>query len=213
MKTLDKQSVLIDLHYLPCLEFFSCVLNFDEIILESNEHFAKQSYRNRCYLQGANKIEMLSIPVIDGNKKILMKDVKIDYSQRWETIHWRTITAAYGKSPFFEFFADYFQAIYTKKTAFIWDLNYDFLTLCLKLLKQNKTIRQTEVYEKEVKNVVFDARSLINAKRGFEINNFYQPVAYQQNFGNEFEPNLSVIDLLFCRGNQSFEILKKSSTI
>ena len=213
MKTLDTQSVLIDLHYLPCLEFFTCVLNFDEIILESNEHFAKQSYRNRCYLQGSNKIEMLSIPVIDGNKKTLIKDVKIDYSQRWETIHWRTINAAYGKSPFFEFFADYFQAIYDKKPIFLWDMNLSFLTLCLKLMKQNKTISQTEVYEREAKYGVFDARSLINAKKGFETNHFYQPVAYQQNFGNEFEPNLSIIDLLFCRGNQSLEILKKSSTI
>lgn len=212
MKTLDTQSVLIDLHYLPCLEFFTCVLNFNEIILESNEHFAKQSYRNRCYLQGSNKIEMLSIPVIDGNKKTLIKDVKIDYSQRWETIHWRTINAAYGKSPFFEFFADYFQAIYEKKPAFLWDINLSFLTLCLKLMKQNKTISQTEIYEKQVNNGIFDARSLINAKKGFKNNHFYQPIAYQQNFGNEFEPNLSIIDLLFCRGNQSLEIIKKSST-
>lgn len=213
MKTLDTQSVLIDLHYLPCLEFFTYVLKFDEIILESNEYFAKQSYRNRCYLQGANKIEILSIPVNDGNKKILMKDVKIDYSQRWEIIHWRTINAAYGKSPFFEFLADYFQGVYQKKPVFLWDLNFEFLTLCLKLLKQNKTIRQTDVYQKVVENDVIDARLLINAKKSFESNNFYQPIAYQQNFGNEFEPNLSIIDLLFCRGNQSLEILKKSSTI
>ncbi len=213
MKTLDTQQVLIDLQYLPSLEFFTCVLNFDEIILESNEYFVKQSYRNRCYLQGANKIEVLSIPVIDGNKKVLMKDIKIDYSQRWETIHWRTINAAYGKSPFFEFFADYFQNIYEKKPIFLWDLNYSFLTICLKLLKQNKTIRQTEFYQKEPNMGVFDARSLINAKKTFETNNFYKPVVYQQNFGNDFVPNLSVIDLLFCRGNQSLEILKKSSTI
>lgn len=213
MKTLDTQQVLIDLQYLPSLEFFTCVLNFDEIILESNEYFVKQSYRNRCYLQGANKIEILSIPVIDGNKKVLMKDIKIDYSQRWETIHWRTINAAYGKSPFFEFFADYFQSIYEKKPIFLWDLNYSFLTICLKLLKQNKTIRQTEFYQKEPNMGVFDARSLINAKKTFETNNFYRPVVYQQNFGNDFVPNLSVIDLLFCRGNQSLEILKKSSTI
>jgi hypothetical protein len=213
MKTLDTPSVLIDLQYLPCLEFFTCVLNFDEIILENNEHFAKQSYRNRCYLQGSNKTEMLTIPVIDGNKKIIIKDVKIDYSQRWETVHWRTLNAAYGKSPFFEFFADYFQDIYQIKPTFLWDLNYRFLTICLKLLKQNKTIRQTEFYQKEVETSVFDARSLINAKKGFEKNNFYQSVVYQQNFGNDFEPNLSIIDLLFCRGNQSLEILKKSSMI
>ncbi|WP_435355437.1 WbqC family protein [Emticicia sp. SJ17W-69] len=213
MKTPDTQHILIDLQYLPSLEFFTCVLNFDEIVLESNEYFAKQSYRNRCYLKGSNKVEMLTIPVIDGNKKILMKDVEIDYSQRWETIHWRTMNAAYGKSPFFEYFADYFQAVYDKKPKFLWDLNYSFLTICLKLLKVDKTIRQTDFYQKEVNEGVFDARSLINAKKDYKSNDFYQAVAYQQNFGNDFVPNLSIIDLLFCRGNQSLEILKKSSTI
>jgi hypothetical protein len=80
-------------------------------------------------------------------------------------------------------------------------------------MKQNKTISQTQTYEKIPEKGVFDARSLINAKKGFVGNNFYLPTSYQQNFGNDFEPNLSIIDLLFCRGNQSLEILKKSSTI
>ena len=96
-----KSKVLIDLQYLPCTRFFSTLLQFDEIVLESHEHYVKQSYRNRCYILGANKVEMLIVPVVDGNKKILVKDIQIDYQQKWPEIHWRTIKAAYGKSPFF----------------------------------------------------------------------------------------------------------------
>ena len=152
MKTLDTQTVLIDLHYLPCLEFFACVLNFDEIILESNENYTKQSYRNRCYLQGSNKIEMLTIPVIDGNKKVIIKDVKIDYSQRWEIIHWRTITAAYGKSPFFEFFADYFQDIYQKGQKQIQVITPEYSGVQLKM--QNGGIKKAlKEREKELKSL------------------------------------------------------------
>jgi hypothetical protein len=211
MKTLDTQSVLIDLHYLPSLEFFSCLLNFDEIILESNENYVKQSYRNRAYILGANKPEMLIIPILDGNKKTLIKDVKIDYSQHWQLNHWRTIRAAYGKSPFFEFYIDFFQKVFEKKNTFLWDTNFELLTICLKLLRQNKTICLTEKYEKETNIAVFDARSMINPKKEIKNSEFYKIVPYQQNFGNKFEPNLSIIDLLFCRGNQAFEILKKSS--
>lgn len=213
MKTLDTQSVLIELHYLPSLEFFSCIQSFSVVIIESNENFVKQSYRNRCYILGANKTEMLVVPVIDGNKKVLIKDSKIDYSQRWHINHWRTISGAYGKSPFYEFYADYFQSIYDKKHTYLLDLNLEMLTMCLKLLRVNKTIRQSEVYEKEANSTVFDARNLINPKKVSDDSQFYFPSPYQQNFGNEFVPNLSIIDLLFCRGNQASEILKKSKPI
>lgn len=210
MKTLDTQSVLIDLQYLPCLEYFCCLQQFNEIILESNEHYAKQSYRNRAYILGSNKIEMLIIPVLEANKKTSIKEVKIDYSQRWQINHWRAIKTAYGKSPFFEFYADYFWAVFEKKYDNLWDLNYNMLTICLKLLKINKTISQTTGYEKSPNSTVFDARNLINSKKLIESKHFYSPSSYQQNFGNEFVPNLSIVDLLFCRGNQAPEILKKS---
>lgn len=210
MEKQTKGKVLIDLQYLPSTQFFSTLLQFDEIVLECNEHYVKQSYRNRSYILGANKVEMLIVPVIDGNKKILVKDIQIDYQQKWPEIHWRTIKAAYGKSPFFEFFGEYFQQTLQKKPQFLRDLNYELLTICLKLLQVNKTISLTENYKKEPENGVFDARGLINPKKDSETGIYYQPVAYQQNFGNEFVPNLSIIDLLFCRGNQSLGILKKS---
>ncbi|GAB3508062.1 WbqC family protein [Emticicia fontis] len=210
MEEQAKSTLLIDLQYLPCIQFFSTLLHFDEILLESNEHYMKQSYRNRCYILGANKVEMLIVPVLDGNKKILAKDIQIDYQQRWPEIHWRTIKAAYGKSPFFEYFGDEFQQILEKKPQFLWDFNYALLTICLKLLRLNKTIRLTDIYEKEPGNGVFDARGLINPKKEVQTDKYYLPVSYQQNFGSEFVPNLSIIDLLFCRGNQSLGILKKS---
>jgi hypothetical protein len=213
MKTFDKQSVLIELQYLPSIEFFSCIQSYNEVIFESNENFVKQSYRNRSYILGSNKTEMLVIPVIDGNKKILIKDLKIDFSQRWDINHWRTMNAAYGKSPFYEFYSDYFKSIYEKKHSFLWDFNFEILTMCLKLLRINKTIRQTSYYEKEVNSTVFDARNLISPKNKSNSSKFYQTSPYQQNFGNEFVPNLSIIDLLFCRGNQALEILKKSKPI
>jgi hypothetical protein len=213
MKTFDKQAVLIELQYLPSIEFFSCIQSYNEVIFESNENFVKQSYRNRSYILGSNKTEMLVIPVIDGNKKILIKDLKIDFSQRWDINHLRTMNAAYGKSPFYEFYSDYFKNIYEKKHSFLWDFNFEILTMCLKLLRINKTIRQTSYYEKEVNSTVFDARNLISPKNKSNSSKFYQTSPYQQNFGNEFVPNLSIIDLLFCRGNQALEILKKTKPI
>jgi WbqC-like protein family len=200
----------IDLQYLPSLEYFCAILKNDEIIIEAYEHFEKQSYRNRCRIQTTNKIDTLSVPVQNGNKKVLIRDLKIDYSQDWTRRHWGAIHSAYGKSPFFEFYSEYFKNLLDKKPDFLFDLNLEILTICLKLLRLEKKIIFTENYQKNIEN---DCRGLIHPKSRYESNNLYQPLAYRQNFGNEFEPNLSILDLLFCQGNQSLSVLKESLII
>ena len=196
----------IDLQYLPSLEYFCTLLQHDEIVIEAHEYFEKQSYRNRCIIQTTNKIDTLTVPVQNGNKKVLIRDLKIDYSQDWTRRHWGAIYSGYGKSPFFEYYSEYFKKILDKKPDFLFDLNFELLTICLKLLRLEKNIIFTENYAKIVKN---DFRGQIHPKRSFEDNEVYESVVYRQNFGNEFEPNLSIIDLLFCQGNQSLSVLKE----
>ena len=199
-----------DLQYLPSLEYFCTLLKHDEIKIEAHEYFEKQSYRNRCKIQTTNKIDTLTIPVKNGNSKVLIRDLRIDYHQDWTRRHWGAIHSAYGKSPFFEFYSDYFRNLIEKKPDFLFDFNLDLLTICLKLLRLEKTIIFTEKYEKDLEN---DFRGQIHPKKSFGENQVYKPIAYRQNFGNEFEPNLSIVDLLFCQGNQALKILQESVII
>jgi hypothetical protein len=200
----------IDLQYLPSLEYFCTILQYETITLEAHEYFEKQSYRNRCIIQTTNKIDSLTIPVKNGNKKVLIRDLQIDYHQDWTRRHWGAIHSAYGKSPFFEYYGEYFKKILDKKPDFLFDMNLELLTICLKLLRLEKNIIFTENYEKTVEN---DFRGLIHPKKSFDENNLYKPLEYRQNFGNEFVPNLSILDLLFCQGNQALSILKGSAVI
>jgi hypothetical protein len=200
----------IDLQYLPSIEYFCALLKYDKIIIEAHEHFEKQSYRNRCRIQTTNKIDTLTVPVKNGNAKVLIRDLRIDYHQDWTRRHWGAIHSAYGKSPFFEFYSDYFKNLIEKKTDYLFDFNLELLTICLKLLRLEKNIIFTENYEKDVEN---DFRGKIHPKMNFIENQVYNPIIYRQNFGNEFEPNLSIIDLLFCQGNQALKILQESVII
>ena len=71
--------MIIDLHYLPSLEYFACILQHETIRIEAYEYYEKQSYRNRCKILASNKIDVLSVPVQNGNSKIIMKDTKVEY--------------------------------------------------------------------------------------------------------------------------------------
>lgn len=200
-------SVVVDLHYLPSLEYFTCLLNFEQVFIEREEHFQKQSFRNRCYIRGANKVQKLSIPVKKGSQKTKIKDVQIDNQQKWQNEHWRSIHSAYGKAPFFEYFKDQFESVFSKSNICLFDLNYELLTLCLNILQVSVNISFTSEYVKNYDSGFYDARSTIHPKKNYKTNSFYQPFPYYQIFGKEFVPNLSIIDLIFCEGINSRQIL------
>ncbi len=202
-------STLIELHFLPSLEYFILIQNSDEVIIEAHERFNKQTFRNRCYLNGANKIEMLSVPIKKRGSG-LIRDIEIDYDQSWVNIHWKTITSAYGKSPFFEYYRDGFESILFRKEKYLFDLNFAFLTKCLDYLSWEIPTKLTEKYEKEPKRHLFDRRSLVLPNKSYSSRNFYCAFPYQQIFGKGFAGNLSIIDLLFCMGPSSSSVLSQS---
>lgn len=202
--------VLLDLHYLPSLEYFAALLKYDYVYIEAHEHFQKQSYRNRCYIRAANKVDMLSVPVLDGRRKVLMRDTRIDYQQGWLKDHWRAIMSAYGKSPFFAYYAPYFEQILFKKHTFLYDLNWELLTKCLDLLQLRNKIKSTSSYIKELDLNCLDLRSVIHPKKNYLNNKIYRALPYVQNFGSEFVSNLSIVDLLFCQGVEARQYLERS---
>lgn len=205
------KTVLIDLQYLPSLEFFAVLFKYDNIILEKEEHFVKQTFRNRCEILSANKVEKLIVPVIGGRKKIKMKDIQIDHDQNWQKNHWRAIQSAYGRAPFYEFFVHYFEPLFQKQEKYLYDFNYKLLSLCLKLLQQKIKFAETSAYEKTPSDdQIVDLRSIVSPKRGYKSNSLYSPVSYPQVFGKNFVANLSILDLLFCEGPNAKTVVTKS---
>lgn len=204
-------SALLSLHYLPCIEYFVCFVKHDKIYLEACENYIKQSYRNRCLIKSSQKTEVLSVPVCKGNGSTRIRDVKIDYSQGWVKDHWRGIQAAYGKSPFFEHYEGLFYDIFQKKPSYLFEMNMELLTLCLKLLQISAPLALTEVYQKTPESGIKDYRDTIHPKVSYLKNDLLAPCTYTQVFGRNFAVNLSIIDLLFCEGPNARQILLQSS--
>lgn len=204
-------AALSELMYLPPIEFFVAVSGFERLAFDPSASYQKQTYRNRARILLANKVDTLTVPVYSGRKKIPYKDMKIDYSQKWKNIHLRGIQSGYGKAPFFEFYFPYFEAVFDKDLTFLWDLNWELLTVCLKLLGLNISLQEME----NLKAVahIDGLGGICDPKADFSARSFMTEVPYSQMFGRDFEPNLSVLDLLFCKGPESKVVLNLSKKI
>ena len=209
--TSKKSSILIELQYFPPISYFKQIIEADAVILEYHENFQKQTFRNRCEILTSNGIESLIIPIEHHKNNQTIKDIRIDYKQRWDKIHERTIRSAYGKSPFFDFFIEDFCSVWNKKHVFLWDLNIEILTLCLDKLRVRKEIILSKAYFSPENN---DTKDLLDLRDKISPNEYsiYRQnsiTPYQQIFGNDFVRDLSIIDLLFCAVLDSSELLAK----
>ena len=204
------KTALIELHYLPCIAWFSALAPAQNVVVEKFEHYRKQSFRNRCYIKGPHQVETLIIPVTTPRTPCVITDVRIDYSQKWLSNHWRTIQTAYGRAPFFEYYAPDLRVALFTKPLFLYDLNFRIMTLCLKWLKTKPAVAESESYQPKASAGITDVRGQINPKKEDGCNRFYKSIEYGQVFGSKFVPNLSLIDLIFNQGPGSWDIVKAS---
>lgn len=209
MDTNYSSQLLIELPFLPCLDFFAGMLTHDEVLLEAHETYQKQSHRNRCYVLTANKIDCLTVPVAGSTNNQPIREIRIDNSVAWQNRHWRCLESAYRKAPFFEYYAPDIEAVYRRKWVFLFDLSLEMLTICRRMIGIKTPVRLTECYDKEPAIGVFDARSMMNTSNWAESYLFYRPEPYMQNFGPQFVPNLSILDLLFCAGPEARQLLSE----
>lgn len=158
----------------------------------------------------ANGISMLSVPLTNKGNRVPLGEVTIDYSTGWARTHWRTIESAYKNSPFFEHYETELRKLLMTRHTNLFELNRAILSVFLGWLGWNKIISQTVIFEQNP--AATDMRDVLRAKIPATQRAFYKPVPYYQVFGNTFAENLSLIDLVFCCGPSSGEILSRSLT-
>ncbi len=208
-----QKNKIIPLTYLGPVQLFAHVVNANSVVIEQQAHYQRKTYTNRCSITGANGPLSLTVPVVNiKGSRTLLKDTLISYDMDWQKQHWRSIVSAYNSSPFFEYYADDFAPFYHQKFKYLIDFNMGLFNTLLDELELDVEVTLSEAYIATDNSLADDLRRSIHPKAKPGDDPLYQTNEYRQVFSEKypFVPNLSVIDLLFSKGPETYDILKAS---
>lgn len=198
--------ILIHPSYFPSVLQMVAVAQTKEVVLEVHGNYQKQTYRNRTYIAHNNGKLLLNIPVKhtkDGIRQ-QMQTVVVENDFPWQSHHWKSIRTAYRTSPFFEYYEDDLEHLFTEPVHGLLDLNLKIFDLLLELLGISAQVSKTETFERTPE--IQDLRTLIEvkSKREYSFSSYTQVL--QAHHG--FLPNLSVLDLIFNEGPAALNYLE-----
>ena len=201
--------VLLSTAYLPPISWMAVSIQSLSIDIEVQETYPKQTFRNRCKIYTSAGVLSLTVPVkMTNGNHTKTADIGIDNSKNWQQHHWRSIITAYNKSPYFLYYRDLLEPIFSKKHERLLDLNHQILSGIIKgLLVNQLNIRTTHQYD--------------FMPNGYDFRNSFHPALatpqgihielprYMQVFESihGYIPDLSIIDLLFNLGPDTLQYL------
>ncbi len=218
-------------NYLPDIAWFHKWATADCFMLADDIAFSPNNAVNRARIKTAQGTQWLSVPVLrKGKGTQTIRDLKIDNVRNWRQKHWKTLLTNYRQSPYFEYYADFFETVYAKPASFLIDFNTEIIAYLQTALKIKHPFLLTSGVEIVCENTpsarivalvkkmncdtylaspgddVFLKKTIFDAANIHLQFQKFSPPVYTQLFG-AFLPNLSVIDLLFNTGPDAGRLL------
>jgi hypothetical protein len=192
--------VYTDLHYFGCLSYYHGFAAHEQIVFDSKAAFSKMSFKNRMVIATAQGPLHLTIPIVGGrDQKTPMNEIQIAYDSPWRTQHFKAICISYKRAPYFEYYADSLEKLYSIEHVNL----IDFL-----LATQHWTKEQLKAkWLIEIANEQTSFRIENKWLDPIKPNNFQTTSSsfqYQQVFENStgFIQNVCILDALFAMGGK-----------
>lgn len=192
---------ILPLAYLGSQEWWREALSPDAII-DVGEHYIKQSCRNRTEIATASGRMTLTANVIKGASihKKAVKDMRLDYSKRWQHQHAVALRSAYKSSPYYDYYADRLEPFFERRWEFLYDFNRELVDVVRGIAGIKKELRYSEEYivaspaDEDLRGYSFLGTPTLPNREPLP--------TYWQVFSERvpFEPNLSILDYIFNEG-------------
>lgn len=209
--------------YLPWLGYLDKIISSDIFVILDNVQYEKNSFTNRNKIKTPQGSMWITVPVnTKGHTTSTIRDIEINNQIRWREQHWKNIFYNYKNAPYFDRYSDYFFQLYSREWKYLYEISNDILFYLLEELNiKTKIYFQKDIavegYKQElIINLCnyFNAEAFIFGTQGQDyvdnelfivrgitpVFQEYKHPTYTQMWG-EFQPYMSVIDLLFNEGS------------
>jgi hypothetical protein len=196
---------ILPLAYLGSIEWWREALSPDAVI-DVGENYIKQSCRNRCEIATASGRMALTANVVKGASihKRAVKDMRLDYSKRWQHQHSVALRSAYRSSAYYDYWADLLIPFYEQPHEWLYDFDRGLVDVVRKIANIQGELRFSEEYIVAGEGDV-DLRGHDFLGPREDAPNYWQVFMERV----PFESNLSVVDYLFNEDRNLTPIIQK----
>lgn len=216
--------------YLPWLGFFDKIEKSDCFVYLDQVQYKSREFQNRNKIRTKGGWIWLTVPVMTKGKRGQgIGEIRMDNELDWRKQHFSSLKTWYAKAKYIDKYIHFFEEVFSKKWEKLSDLNIYIIDYLLKQLaintpvyfesnlgiKNKKTDRIIEICKKLNADTYLSGaggRDYLEEGKFIEagIKLIYQDFShpsYEQCY-SPFIPYMSIIDLLFNRGEESLKILK-----
>lgn len=197
--------------YWAPVSYYTALYRYGGAVIEQHDTYIKQTYRNRCKIVGAQGVQTLTVPVEKSLPHTIMRDIRISEHGNWRHLHQIAIASAYGSSPFYEYYADDINRLYSTRYDYLIDYNLAQIECVCNWLGITPDIQLSESFASPDTPLITDLREAIHPKHPeAALVAPFLPQPYYQVFASRygFIQDVSILDLLCNMGNESLLILE-----
>lgn len=224
--------VILQPSYIPWRGFFHQIQKADLFIFYDDVQYDKHGWRNRNKIKTANGSIWLTIPVLSGGNVVNQKainQIQILKSENWRKKHLSSLQYSYAKAPFFKKYFPLIENLYENQTASLAEFTISTTIALSQILgiqntkfEQSSNIpvqgQKTDRLLEILKNVGAthyisgpSAKDYIEDEKFQEANISLEYINYNYSEYPQlyppFDPQVSILDLLFMTGENAHKYI------
>jgi hypothetical protein len=217
--------------YLPWLGYFDKLEKCDVFCLLDTVQYKKNEFQNRNRIKTADGWQWLTVPVTYRFPQRI-NEVGVNQTADWQRKHLQALRSNYSKAPFFSSYYPSFEEFYQQSGEMIAEVNVASIQLLMELLGLERKLVLASSLRVDTKDPTLRLVEICQALGGgaylsgkdgakymdvdmfarHEIDVLFQDFnhpQYPQCYG-PFEPNMSVVDLVFNCGPGSLAVIREA---
>jgi len=121
--------VILQPSYIPWRGVFDQIQQADLFVFYDDVQYDKRGWRNRNQIKNPRGRQWLTIPVYSHGaqtQNIPINQIRIAWDDPWNQTHLKAIQHSYGKAPHFERYLSLLETFYQRRDEFLADFTIDF---------------------------------------------------------------------------------------